>query len=140
MRRPAVADERVEGGPHPVLVVAGASRGFTVLLLGGVVQPWVGALAPPVGYVWLALVAVAAFAWAAAPRTVRGVAPSDLRLDRVLGGIAAALGSYALILPLVLTATAEVLWTQLFFTSGAAVLTGALVGALVPVRAHRPGL
>ena len=52
----------VERGPHPALVVAGASRGFTVLLIGGVVQPWVGMLLPPLGYVWLALVAIAAFA------------------------------------------------------------------------------
>lgn len=129
---PVAQPARVERGPHPVLVVSGASRGFTVLLLGGVVQPWVGVLVPALGYVWLALVAVAAFAFAARPRTIRGVSPSDLRVDRVLVGVAAAIGSYALVLPLVLAAAGAVPWEQVVLTSGTALVVGALVGALAP--------
>lgn len=119
----------VERGPHPALVVAGASRGFTVLLIGGAVQPWVGVLVPTVGYFWLALVAVAAFAWAARPRLVRGAAPSDLRGDRVVVGVAAALGAYALVLPLVLMAAGDVPWVQVGCTAATAVVVGATVGA-----------
>lgn len=120
----------VERGPHPALVVAGASRGFSILLIGGAVQPWVGVLLPPLGYVWLALVAVGAFAWAARPRVVRAVAPSDVRADRMVVGIGAALGSYALVVPLVLMAAGVVPWVQLTLTTATAVVVGALTGAL----------
>ncbi|HVK27743.1 MAG TPA: hypothetical protein VM575_05360 [Nocardioides sp.] len=114
------------------LVVGGASRGFTVLLLGGIVQPWVGQLLPVLGYVWLLLVAVAAFAWAAWPRTVSGKEPPPLRLDRAVVGTSAALGSYALVLPLVLSVADTVPWTQLLLTSLTALAVGALVGGLLP--------
>lgn len=119
-------------GADPVLVVSAASRGFTVLLLGGVVQPWVGALSASLGYVWLALVALGAFALAAKPRVVRGIAPSAERLDRVTVAVAGALGSYALVLPLVLAAASEIPWTQLLCTAGTAVVVGVVVGALAP--------
>lgn len=118
------------------LVVAGASRGFSVLLVGGVVQPWVAHLVPPLGYVWLLLVAIAAFAWAALPRTVSGTAPSANRLDRAATGTAAALGSYALVLPLVLSVAPGVPWVQLLLTSLTALVVGVLVGALLPVAPH----
>lgn len=129
-----VAPERA-AGIHPALVVAGASRGFTVLLLGGAVQPWVSTLLPPLGYVWLLVVAVAAFTWAAWPRTVRLVAPSEVRLDRVTVGVAAALGSYALVLPLVLSAAHGVPWVQVACTAATAAAVGALVGAGARPRA-----
>ncbi|KRC54173.1 MULTISPECIES: hypothetical protein [unclassified Nocardioides] len=114
------------------LVVGGASRGFSVLLIGGVVQPWVGQLLPALGYVWLLLVALAAFAWAARPRAVSGAQPPALRLDRAVVGTAAALGSYALVLPLVLSVADAVPWTQLLLTSLTALTVGALVGGLAP--------
>lgn len=115
-----------------VHVVGGATRGFSVLLLGGAVQPWIGTLLPALGYIWLVLVAVAAFAWAARPRTVSGTPPGAARADRITVGVAAALGSYALVLPLVLSAAGEIPWSQLVFTSTTALVVGALVGALVP--------
>lgn len=131
--RPASATSHRTGGPDLVLVVAGASRGFTVLLLGGVVQPWVGVLWQPLGYVWLLVVAVGAFAWAARPRTVSGTPPAVQRIDRIVVGVAAALGSYALVLPLVLAASGTVPWVQVVLTSVTAVLVGALVAAVAPV-------
>ncbi len=115
------------------LVVAGASRGFSVLLVGGVVQPWVGHLLPALGYVWLLLVAVAAFAWAARPRAVSATPPSELRSERALVGTTAALGSYALVLPLVLSVADAVPVAQVALTSLTALTVGALAGALLPV-------
>lgn len=115
------------------LIVRGASRGFTVLLVGGVVQPWVGVLLPVLGYVWLALVAVIAFGWAAWPRGGgSGVEVSAQRADRVVVGVASALLSYALVVPLVLSAAGRVPGDQLLFTTATACLVGALVGALAP--------
>ncbi len=114
------------------LIVGGASRGFSVLLVGGVVQPWVGHLVPDLGYVWLLLVAVAAFAWAARPRTVSATPPSQLRAERALVGTAAALGSYVLVLPLVLGAADAVPVAQVVLTSLTALAVGALAGALLP--------
>lgn len=75
-----------------VRIARGASRAFTILLLGGAVQPAVAAAVPVLGSVWLALVAVTAFAAAARP-AVSGPRP-------VRTGAAAALAGYALILPL----------------------------------------
>lgn len=115
----------VEPGARPSLltpIVKGASRGFTVLLLGGVVQPWVGTLLPPLGFVWLALVAVAGFLVAA--RTP-DLAPYPARFDRAVVGAGAAFGSYALVLPLVTSASAGPLpWVQLVCTSLTAILVG----------------
>ncbi|HWU22482.1 MAG TPA: hypothetical protein VN088_13200 [Nocardioides sp.] len=121
----------VDRGPAPSLllpIVKGASRGFTVLLLGGVVQPWVGMLLPPLGFVWLALVAVAAFVVAA--RTP-DLGPFPLRGDRALIGAGAAFGSYALVLPLVLSAAGGPLpWVQVVCTAATAVVVGATGAAL----------
>lgn len=96
--------------------IRGASRGFTVLLLGGIVQPWVGTLLPPLGFVWLALVAVAAFAVAAL--AAGGVESAWTT------AVAAAIGSYLLVLPLVVSAGA-LDPAQLAGTLLAAVATGA---------------
>lgn len=116
------------------LVVRGASRGFTVLLLGGIVQPWVGVIFAPLGYVWLALVAIAAFAWAAWPRDAgRWIG----RVDRALIGCVAALCSYLLVLPLVASAAGSLPWSQMIFTSMTAVVTGALAGAFAPLGSTR---
>lgn len=121
-------------GLDVVVVVRGASRGFTVLLLGGVVQPWIGTLVPPLGAVWLTLVAVTAFTWAAWPRGAGWLRP---RLDRGLHGVAAALGSYLLVLPLVLSAAGFIPWIQVAFTAASAVVSGGLTGALAErVRAR----
>lgn len=121
-------------GLDVVVVVRGASRGFTVLLLGGVVQPWIGTLVPPLGAVWLTLVAVTAFTWAAWPRGAGWLRP---RLDRGLHGVAAALGSYLLVLPLVLSAAGFIPWIQVAFTAASAVVSGGLTGALAEPRPSR---
>ena len=100
-----------------------------MLLLGGIVQPWAAEAFPPLGFVWLALVAVAAFAWAGWPR---GAVQLKARFDRAAIGCAAALCSYLLVLPLVLSAAGSVPWSQLAFTCMTAVAVGALVGAGAP--------
>lgn len=105
----------------PGALVKGASRGFTVLLLGGAVQPLVGLAAPPLGYVWLPLVAVVAFALAARAACAPTANPPTY-------GVAAALGGYLLVLPLVLMGTGGVDPLQLLLTGGTAVLVGGVVG------------
>ncbi|CAM3382081.1 hypothetical protein NODU109028_14520 [Nocardioides dubius] len=104
-----------------VFVVRGASRGLTVLLIGGAVQPWVGVLSRPLGFIWLALVAVLAFALAARPH--RGSAGS------VRDCMTAAVASYLLVLPLVVSAAGTLAVDQAFFTSLTAVVVGAFMGA-----------
>ncbi len=102
-------------------VVRGASGGFTVLLVGGVVQPWIGALLAPLGYVWLLLVALAAFGWAARPQRDRA--------GTVLDCMTAAVGSYLLVLPLVISAAGALPLQQMFLTALTAVIVGGLAGA-----------
>lgn len=112
-------------------IVRGASRGFTVLLLGGVVQPWVGVLFAPLGAIWLTLVAVIAFTWAAWPRDRGWLRP---RFDRARHGSAAALGSYLMVLPLVVSAAGFMPWSQIGFTAATAVASGAVTGAFARAR------
>lgn len=114
------------------IVVRGASRGFTVLLLGGIVQPWVGVVFAPLGYIWLALVALGAFTWAAWPRE-----SGRSWGDRALVGSAAALCSYLLVLPLVVSAAGLVPWSQVIYTSTTSLAVGALAGAFAPSRADK---
>lgn len=102
-------------GVDTAAAVRGASRGFTVLLLGGVVQPWVATLLPPMGFVWLAVVAVTAFVFAAV--TAGGAAASWQTT------VAAAAGAYLLVLPLVASAGA-IDPTQVAGTGATAVVIG----------------
>lgn len=127
--RPDARESASQAVPDMTMVVRGGSRGFTVLLLGGAVQPLVGVLFDPLGYVWLVLVAVCAFAWAAWPRRA---ARAMSRGDGALVGSTAALCSYLLILPLVISAAGFVPWSQVIFTSLTAVAVGAAVGGLAP--------
>lgn len=110
-------------------VVRAASRGFTVFLFGGVVQPLVGMASATVGMVWLPLVAVAACvaaAWSAA----RSAAPLQ-------HGAAAALGAYALVVPVVYIATQQLDVLQIASTSTLAVVVGGLTGWLRGRPRHR---
>ncbi|MGY0541541.1 hypothetical protein ACW14X_28765 [Nocardioides sp. YJ-D4] len=103
-------------------VVRAASRGFTVFLFGGVVQPLVGAASSVVGAVWLPLVAVAACvaaAWSAAG--------SEAPLRH---GASAALGAYALVVPVVYIATQQLDVLQIASTSALALVVGGLTGWL----------
>lgn len=110
------------GSVDPVVGVKAASRGFTVLALGAVVQPWVGHLLPPLGYVWLVVVAVASFvtaAWTAGST-----------LHPVRQGVVGALGAYALMVPLVHLATGSLDPVQVAGTTVTAVVVGAVTGWL----------
>lgn len=113
-----------------VRIVRGASRGFTVLAIGGVIQPLVGAVAPAVGYVWLVIVAVVAFVVAAAAAT------DNVRPAR--DGALAALASYLLVVPVVLMAAGSLPADQLVYTSATALITGALTN-VVRVRLQSRG-
>lgn len=53
-------------------VIRGAFRGFGVLLVGGLLHPAVAQTVEPLGYAWLLVVAVVAFAVAAVAATPAG--------------------------------------------------------------------
>jgi hypothetical protein len=101
-------------------LVRAASRGFTILLLGGVVQPWIIKLQPFVGSWWLVIVSLAAFAVAG------GGAVSAAQVPRLHWGqgAMAALSSYLLVVPLVLHVSPGFPWIQLGCTAGTAVVVG----------------
>lgn len=103
--------------PAGAAIMRGAFRGFGVLLIGALLQPIVGTLLPPLGAIWLVLVAVVAFvsaAWIAT--TPDGGARS---------GVCAALGAYGFMLPIVLMgAGGRVDIIQVVATSATACLVG----------------
>lgn len=103
----------------PAATVRGASRGFTVLLLGGLVQP-VTAMLPVVGLVWLPLTAMVAFVVAAWKPGGSASFP--------LYGAVSGLGAYLLMLPLVLLQPAGRSPVQIGCTVAVAVLVGAGTG------------
>lgn len=113
----------------PHLVVRGASRGFSVFLLGGLALPVVVALVPDVGRVWLPLVALLAFV------------VSALRVGSArkpwLHGLVSALSAYLLILPLVLLGGAADPW-QIGLTVVAGVVTGSATGGARGKIRNRP--
>ena len=101
--------------------VRGASTGFSVLVIGGLLAPVVTSLLPLLGRtVWLPLVAILAFAVAAA-RIGRACRPA------VHGAVAAA-SSYLLVLPLVVLDEAGRDPVQIAATSATACAVGALTG------------
>ncbi|MEN8674044.1 hypothetical protein [Nocardioides sp.] len=114
----------VQEATLPVML-RGGSRGFTVLLLGGVVQPLVGVLSAPLGYVWLLLVALAAFVVAA-----RTALPAGSAQEAWPNGPGAASISYALVLPLVLSVSETFPLLQIVLTSTTALVVGTAVGLL----------
>ncbi|MEU4377230.1 hypothetical protein [Pseudonocardia alni] len=102
-------------GVDTLAAVRGASSGFTVLVLGGLSAPLVGALAPALASAWVVVIGVVAF-------VVAGVRIGGAT-SPVLHGAAAAVGAFLLVLPLVL-----------WFSSPAppaAQLVGSLLAALV---------
>ena len=109
-------------GVDIVQVVRGASRGFSVFFIGGLAQPIVQLRAPALAYWWLALVAVAAFAVAA----WRACRPAAARTNLWQGSFAA-VGSYFLVLPLVLAAGHGYPFVQIASTSAIGVVVGLLV-------------
>lgn len=115
-------------GLDGVRLVRGASRGFTILALGGAVQPWIGTVSSSLGYYWLLIVAAAAFALAA--RATSGTT-SPIR-----HGAIAALSSYLLVLPLVFMAAGTLPIDQVAYTSATALGIGALIGWATHRVAH----
>lgn len=100
----------------------GASRGFTILLLGGLSVPLVATWLPALASVWLTLSAVLAFT-AAAWNVGTSPWPSGQ-------GSFSAVFACVLVLPLVLMTSSNPSVVQLLATAGAAVVVGALVGWL----------
>jgi len=107
--------------------VRGASTGFSILLIGGLVAPLATLVSAPAGAVWLAGVAVVAFA-VAARRSRLAEAPA-------LHGAVAALGAYALVLPLLLPFPQGRDAGQILLTIATAVVVGAASGTLMARRA-----
>jgi Osmosensitive K+ channel histidine kinase len=112
-----------------VVAVRGASLGFSVLVIGGLVQPLVAMAVPPLGVVWLLLVAVVAFA-VAGRRIGAAVTPA-------LHGAVAAMMGYFLVVPLVYFAQGSVDGAQIGYTFATAAAVGAAVGHLAGRRRAR---
>lgn len=104
----------------PVGAVKGASTGFTILLLGGLLEPIAGSVLPVLGSVWLTVTALVAFA-SAASRIGSATRPS-------VHGALAAVSAYLLIVPLVLMTPAGRDITQMSLTVTAAAVVGACSG------------
>jgi len=106
--------------------VRGASTGFSVLLIGGLLAPFLTLLSTVAAAGWLAGVAVTAFA-VAARHSMRAGSPA-------LHGAAAALFAYALVLPLLLPFEQGRDVGQIALTTATAVVVGSLVGTLAAGR------
>lgn len=115
--RPAPAVASRIDTPH---AVRGASAGFSVLLIGGLLAPMVGMAAPVLGSVWLTLAAIVAFI-VSARRIGRATMPE-------LQGALAALLSYVLVLPLILPFQAGRNLPQILLTLATAISVGACTG------------
>ncbi|CAN5662420.1 hypothetical protein BH11ACT8_BH11ACT8_35380 [soil metagenome] len=100
----------------------GVSRGFGVLLLGGLIQPLVAMGWEPLAYVWLLLVAIGAFLVAAVAAT-----PTDTPVDSWRQGPFAAVGAYAMTVPLVIIGAGELPVLQAVLTTASAVVVGSVV-------------
>ncbi|MDT7704448.1 MAG: hypothetical protein QOG20_55 [Pseudonocardiales bacterium] len=115
--------------PEPVLgwidwaqTARGASTAFSILVVGGLAQPVVGTVAPPVGAVWLIIVAVLAFA-------VAGCRIGDAGLP-IAHGAATAVFGYLFVLPLVVFAAHGIDAGQVVGTAAVAVVVGGAAGWL----------
>lgn len=108
-------------GSGTAAVVRGASRGFTVLVVGGLLTPVVAAVVPALTQWWILLVAAVAFALAGAMvRTTERPA---------LHGAVAATGSLTLLVPLWLLARGDSSPIQMLLTLLMALVVGSLSGA-----------
>jgi len=106
--------------------VRGASTGFSILVIGGLLAPFVTLVSVPAAAVWLTGVAVVAFAVAARR--------SQLADVPALHGVAAAVGAYLLVLPLLLPFPQGRDVRQILLTLATAVVVGAATGALMARR------
>ena len=103
-----------------VAAVRGSSAGFTVLVLGGLIAPALAARVPGIGSLALVLTAIAGFTTAAA-RQGSSSRP-------IVQGVIAAVGAYALVLPLVGMVSRHWDVAQIAVTLGVAIVVGAIVG------------
>jgi hypothetical protein len=100
--------------------VRGASAGFSVLLIGGLLGPLIAVKAPGIGSLFLTGTAILAF-FLAARKTGRATSPA-------LHGAVAAVAAYLLVLPLVMMSPAGRNLGQSIVTLVTAVSVGALTG------------
>lgn len=116
---------RETGDPHIdfAAAVRGASRGFTVLVLGGVLSPLVAGLSPnpALSQAWVLMAAAAGFA-------VAGSQPASTR-SPWLHGAACAAGSFFLLLPLWLLFPSAAGPGQIVLTLALALTVGSSAGA-----------
>lgn len=110
--------------------VRGASTGFSILLIGGLLAPMVGIASAVLATVWLTGIAVVAFAVAARRSRLAGAPAAH--------GAAAALFSYVLVLPLLLPFEQSRDPIQILLTAVTAVVVGAGCGSIAAGRAWRP--
>jgi hypothetical protein len=109
-----------------VIAVRGASLGFTILVISGLLQPIVARYSEVIGLVWLVLgtlVASAAASWR--------VGPAD---SPVLTGVFASLFGYTLSVPLIYVSERRIVWPDVAMFAALAVAFGAIVGYLVGKR------
>jgi len=110
--------------------VRGASTGFSVLVLGGLLSPFTTLVSDLVATIWLTGVAVVAFA-VAARRSRLAAVPA-------VHGAVAAVFSYLLVLPLLLPFEQARDPQQIGMTFLAAVVVGAAAGSLAARRGWAP--
>jgi hypothetical protein len=110
--------------------VRGASTGFSVLIIGGLLAPMVSVASTLAAAVWLGGVAVVAFAIAARRSRLAG-APA-------VHGAVAAVFSYVLVLPLLLPFEQSREPMQILLTAVTAVVVGAGVASLAARRVWTP--
>lgn len=111
--------------------VRGASTGFSVLVIGGLLAPMTTLVSGLVATVWLTGVAVLAFV-VAGRRSQAAVRPG-------VHGAAAAVLAYVLVLPLLLPFEAARSWSQVAATFATAVVVGAVTGLVAARRGRRTG-
>lgn len=104
-------------------VVRGASVGFSVLVVGGLLAPMAVQVWAGLGLVWLPAVAVIAFAWAAGKACVVRETPVQ--------GVLSAVTAYILVLPLVALGSGGIDAGQVSLTVLAAIAVG---GCTAPLR------
>jgi hypothetical protein len=112
-----------------VVAVRGASLGFTILVISGLLQPIVARYSEVIGLVWLVLgtlVASVASSWRAGPAD-----------SPVLTGVFASLFGYTLSIPLIYVSERRIVWPDVAMFAAMAVVVGAIVGYLVG-RRHVP--
>jgi len=106
--------------------VRGASSGFSILIIGGLLAPMMTLVSGPFAAVWLTGVAVVAFV-VAARKSRAAERPAT-------HGAAAAVLAYVLVLPLLLPFEAGRNWGQIALTFVAAVVVGAVTGVVAARR------